>query len=101
MGTCSYALIGTSKAEEISFASTAHGAGRILSRTSAKKNISAEQIQKDLESRNIKIKTGSMKGLIEEAPEAYKDVNEVARVSDELGIGQLVARLKPLAVVKG
>ena len=101
MGTCSYALIGTSKAEEISFASTAHGAGRILSRTSAKKNISAEQIQKDLESRNIKIKTGSMKGLIEEAPEAYKDVNEVVRVSHELGIGNLVAKFKPLAVMKG
>lgn len=101
MGTCSYALIGTNRAEEISFASTAHGAGRILSRTSAKKNISSEQIKNELESRNIKIKAGSMKGLIEEAPEAYKDVNEVVRVSHELGIGNLVAKFKPLAVMKG
>ena len=54
-----------------------------------------------MKSQDVMLKTGSMKGAIEEAPEAYKDVNEVARVSDELGIGQLVARLKPLAVVKG
>lgn len=101
MGTFSYVLVGTKKAEEISLASTAHGAGRVLSRTSAKKNISPEQIQKDLESRNIKIRAGSMKGLVEEAPEAYKDVNEVVRVSHELGIGNLVAKMKPLAVIKG
>ncbi len=101
MGTYSYVLIGTKKAEEISLASTAHGAGRLLSRTYAKNNLSTEQIKKDLKSKDIVIKTGSEKGLLEEAPEAYKDVNEVVRVSHELGIGNLVVRLKPLAVMKG
>ncbi len=101
MGTYSYVLIGTKKAEEVSFASTAHGAGRVLSRTYAKKNISPEHLKQELKSKDIAIKAGSIKGMLEEAPEAYKDVNEVVRVSHELGIGNLVARLKPLAVVKG
>ncbi len=101
MGTYSYVLIGTKKAEEISFASTAHGAGRVLSRTYAKKNITAEHLKQELKSKDITIKAGSIKGMLEEAPEAYKDVNEVVRVSHELGIGNLVARLKPLAVMKG
>ncbi|MEI6849745.1 MAG: RtcB family protein [archaeon] len=101
MGTFSYVLIGTKKAEELSFASTAHGAGRVLSRSFATKNISEESLTKQMKDKDVMLKANSMKGAIEEAPEAYKDVNEVARVSDELGIGQLVARLKPLAVVKG
>lgn len=101
MGTYSYVLIGTRKAEEISLASTAHGAGRILSRTSAKKNITPEHLKQELARHDVAIKAGSIKGMLEEAPEAYKDVNEVVRVSHELGIGNLVARLKPLAVVKG
>ncbi len=101
MGTYSYVLIGTKKAEEISFASTAHGAGRVLSRTYAKKNITPQHVEQELKSHNVAIRAGSAKGMVEEAPEAYKDVNEVVRVSHELGIGNLVARLKPLAVVKG
>jgi tRNA-splicing ligase RtcB len=101
MGTFSYVLVGTKKAEKISFASTAHGAGRVLSRTSAKANLSAEKLKAELKANDIEIKAGSIKGLLEEAPEAYKDVNEVVRVSHELGIGNLVARLKPLAVMKG
>ena len=101
MGTFSYVLVGTKKAEEISFASTAHGAGRLLSRTFAKNNIAQEHLQQELKDHNVAIKAGSIKSLLEEAPEAYKDVNEVVRVSHELGIGNLVARLKPLAVVKG
>ena len=101
MGTYSYVLVGTKKAEEISFASTAHGAGRVLSRTYAKNNITPEHLQQELKEHNVTIKAGSIKGLLEEAPEAYKDVNEVVRVSHELGIGNLVVRLKPLAVVKG
>lgn len=101
MGTFSYVLIGTKKAEELSFGSTAHGAGRVLSRSYAIKNLSVDKLKKDMEDRDIMLKVGSIKGALEEAPEAYKDVNEVARVSDELGIGQLVARLKPLAVIKG
>lgn len=101
MGTYSYVLVGTKKAEEISFGSTAHGSGRILSRSYAIKNLSPQNVEKELASYGVMIKSVSRKGIVEEAPEAYKDVNEVARVSHELGIGQLVARLKPLAVVKG
>lgn len=101
MGTYSYVLVGTKKAEQMSFASTAHGAGRLLSRSYAIKNLSLEKIKKELKDHNVMLKAGSQKGALEEAPEAYKDVNEVARVSDELGLGNLVARLKPLAVVKG
>lgn len=101
MGTYSYVLIGTKKAEEISLASTAHGAGRVLSRSYAIKNLKMEDVEKELALYGVMLKTGSKKGALEEAPEAYKDVNEVARVSHELGIGQLVARLRPMAVVKG
>ena len=101
MGTFSYVLVGTKKAEELSFGSTAHGAGRVLSRSYALKSITPAHVEAELKARDVVIKAGSRKGMVEEAPEAYKDVNEVARVSHELGIGQLVARLKPLAVMKG
>lgn len=101
MGTCSYVLAGTDKAEELSFSSTAHGAGRVMSRTAAKKKLKIEEVKSNLEKENVYIEAGSNKGILEEAPEAYKDVNEVVRVSDELGIGRMVARLKPLGVIKG
>jgi len=101
MGTASYVLVGTKKAEEISFASTAHGAGRIESRTSARKEISAEQVKKELNLKGIEIEAGSFKGIVEEAPEVYKNIDEVVKVSHEVGIGNLVAKLKPLAVMKG
>ncbi len=101
MGTYSYVLVGTKKAEELSFGSTAHGAGRILSRSSAIKNLTPEGVKKELDKHDVIIRAGSNKGMLEEAPEAYKDINEIARVSDELGIGNLVAKLKPLAVMKG
>ena len=101
MGTASYVLVGSKKSEDFSFASTAHGAGRVLSRTYAKKSISPEKLKKQLESSDVMIKAGSIKGMLEEAPEAYKDIEEVARVVDELGISKKVARLRPLAVIKG
>jgi tRNA-splicing ligase RtcB len=101
MGTFSYVLAGTKKAEEMSFASTAHGAGRLLSRSYAIKNLSEVSIKTNLSKNDIMLKSASRKGTLEEAPEAYKDIDEVAKVSHELGIGQLVARLKPLAVMKG
>jgi tRNA-splicing ligase RtcB len=101
MGTFSYLLVGTKKAEELSFASTAHGAGRIMSRSSAKSSLTSKEILANLKSNNIEIIAGSQKGIVEEAPQAYKDINEVAKVSNDLGIGNLVARLKPLAVIKG
>lgn len=101
MGTASYVLAGTKKAEEVSFGSTAHGSGRVESRTRARKELTAEQIKKELEAKDIVVEAGSFRGLVEEAPEAYKDVDEVVRVSHEAGIGNIVARLVPLAVMKG
>lgn len=101
MGTASYVLVGTKKAEELTFGSTAHGAGRVESRTQARKEITAEGVKKELAEKDIIIEAGSMKSIVEEAPEAYKDVDEVVRVSHEVGIGNLVARLVPLAVMKG
>ncbi|MEK6818925.1 MAG: RtcB family protein [Nanoarchaeota archaeon] len=101
MGTASYVLVGTEKARELSFASTAHGAGRVLSRSFAKKNLSPEKLKKDMKDKDILIKSGSVSGLLEESPEAYKDVDEVVRISHELGIGKLVAKMRPLAVMKG
>ena len=101
MGTYSYVLVGTKKAEELTFGSTAHGAGRILSRSEAARTITAENLSKELRERDVILESGSLKGAVDEAPSAYKDVNEVVRVSDALGIGKMVARLKPLGVVKG
>jgi len=101
MGTASYVLVGTKKAEEISFGSTAHGAGRVMSRHEAYKKINLDKLKKSLSEKNIEIKSGSARALISEAPEVYKNVDEVVKVSHELGIGKLVAKLKPLAVMKG
>lgn len=101
MGTWSYVLVGTNKAREISFASTAHGAGRLLSRTRAKKEFTIEKVRQELREKDIYIEGRSNKGILEEAPGAYKDVKEVVKVSHELGIGNLVARLRPLGVMKG
>lgn len=101
MGTYSYVLHGTKEAEQLTFGSTAHGAGRALSRTFASSNLQPETIKAQLAESNVTLKGASAKGMLEEAPQAYKDVNEVAKVSDEAGIGTLIARLKPLAVLKG
>lgn len=101
MGTASYVLVGTKKAEELTFGSTAHGAGRVESRTKARKEMTAEHVKKELEERGIIVEAGSYRGLVEEAPESYKDIDEVVRVSHEAGIGNLVARVVPIAVMKG
>jgi len=101
MGTASYLLIGTKKSEELTFGSCVHGAGRVKSRSSASKTLRGEEIKKQLGKKGIEIRAGGWKSLAEEAPEAYKDIEEVVRVVDELGISKKVARLKPLAVVKG
>ena len=101
MGTASYVLVGTEKAMELSFGSTAHGAGRVASRTSARKSIRGEDVKKQLSNKGIDVEAGSWKGLSEEAPQMYKDIDEVVRVSHEAGIGDLVAKLVPIAVMKG
>jgi tRNA-splicing ligase RtcB len=101
MGTASYLLVGTKKAEEISFGSTAHGAGRVMSRHEAIRSFRGEQVKSDLASKGIIIKGASWKGIAEETYQAYKDVDEVVRVSHEVGIGNLVCRVVPIAVIKG
>jgi len=101
MGTSSYVLVGTSEGMKETFGSTAHGAGRVMSRHQALRDFRGEQVVKDLASQGITVKGASMKGIAEEASGAYKDVDEVVRVSDEAKIGKLVVRLKPLGVVKG
>jgi tRNA-splicing ligase RtcB (3'-phosphate/5'-hydroxy nucleic acid ligase) len=101
MGTASYLLVGTEKAEEMTFSSTVHGAGRVSSRSAASKKTKGEEIKKKLNKKGIEIKSGSWKSLAEESPEAYKDIDEVVRVVDDLGISKKIVRLKPLVVVKG
>lgn len=101
MGTASYVLVGTKKAEDISFGSTAHGAGRVASRSFALRTIRGEDVVDGLRAQGIEIKGRSMKGIAEEAPQMYKDIDEVIRVSHGIGIGNMVARLKPLGVIKG
>jgi tRNA-splicing ligase RtcB len=101
MGTASYLMVGTSKAEEISFGSTAHGAGRVMSRHAALKLKRGEQVVKELAAKGIEVKGASWKGIAEEMPESYKDIDEVVNVSHELGIGKKVARLVPIEVMKG
>jgi tRNA-splicing ligase RtcB len=101
MGTASYVLVGGERSMELSFGSTAHGAGRIMSRLRSKRDFPAEMVKAELASQNITIKAASLKGISEEAPGSYKDVHEVIRVSDELGIAKKVAMLKPLGVIKG
>jgi tRNA-splicing ligase RtcB (3'-phosphate/5'-hydroxy nucleic acid ligase) len=101
MGTASYILAGTKEAEGRSFGSTAHGAGRVMSRHEALRRFRGEQIRDDLARRGIELKSTSWKGVAEEASEAYKDVDEVVRVSDAVGLGRLVAKVVPIGVMKG
>ena len=101
MGTASYILAGTMAAEELSFSSTAHGAGRLMSRHEALRRFRGEQIRDELAGRGIELRSTSWKGVAEEASAAYKDVDEVVRVSDEVGLGRLVARVVPVGVMKG
>jgi len=101
MGTASYLLAGTSGAEELSFSSTAHGAGRLMSRHEALRRFRGEQIRDELLKKGIELQSTSWKGVAEEASAAYKDVDEVVRVSHEIGIGRLVVRVVPVGVMKG
>ena len=101
MGTASYVLVGQPGAMEKSFGSSCHGAGRVMSRTKAKKMVRGAELKEELEGRGISIAAGSIAGLAEEAPLAYKDVEEVVRVVDEVGLAKRVARLRPVGVVKG
>lgn len=101
MGTASYVLAGTAGAMAQSFGSTCHGAGRMLSRTAARKQVQGEQVRAELRRQGIHVRAGSMAGLAEEAPLAYKAVDEVVAVVARAGLGHIVARLEPLVVIKG
>jgi len=101
MGRFSYILVGTEQAMKESFGSTCHGAGRLKSRAAAKRELRGEEVLKDLESRGITIKAGSLKGLAEEASQAYKDVATVVKVTHNAGISRIVARTRPIGVIKG
>ena len=101
MGTASYVLVGTQRAMETTFGSTCHGAGRLLSRSAAKRKIRGETVVQDLRQKGIIVRGASMKGLAEEAPLAYKDVDRVVNVVHRAGIARKVARLRPLGVIKG
>ena len=100
MGRNSYLLVGTKKAEE-TFYSTCHGAGRRLSRTAAISACRGRSISRELENKGIIVKSTGRETLAEEAPEAYKDVNEVVSVVHGAGISKRVCRMKPLGVIKG
>jgi tRNA-splicing ligase RtcB len=84
-----------------SFGSSCHGAGRLMSRSKAKKEVEGNSLRKELESKGIKVRAGSLPGLAEEAPSAYKDVDLVVETVSEAGIAKKVARLRPVAVIKG
>jgi len=101
MGTASWVLVGTQGSMERSFGSTCHGAGRVMSRAQAKKKVWGEDLRNQLESSGIRVRAGSMAGLAEEAPQAYKDVDDVVETVSGAGIARKVARLVPVAVVKG
>jgi tRNA-splicing ligase RtcB len=101
MGTASWVLVGTEGSMSQTFGSTCHGAGRTMSRSRAKREVRGSELKEQLEQRGIAIRAGSMSGLAEEAPIAYKDVDNVVEVVDGAGIARKVARLRPVAVVKG
>jgi tRNA-splicing ligase RtcB len=101
MGTASWVLAGTETSMLRSWGSSCHGAGRTMSRAKAKHDIRGDDLRRELEGRGIKVRAGSMSGLAEEAPSAYKDVDAVVGTVVAAGIARKVARLRPLAVVKG
>jgi tRNA-splicing ligase RtcB len=101
MGRYSYVLIGTQQGGEETFASSCHGAGRLLSRTQAKKSAHGRPIVRELEDRGIYVRSAGRATLMEEIPEAYKDVSEVVDVVDGAGISKKVVQLRPIGVIKG
>jgi len=101
MGRASYILVGTEKAMEDTFGSTCHGAGRVMSRAGAKRSITGKEVLEELTKKGIMVRTDNIKGLAEEASEAYKDVEKVIEIVEGSGISKRVVRMKPLGVIKG
>ena len=100
MGTSSYVLVGTKKSEELTFGSTVHGAGRVKSRHQAMSTFSSSKVVKELSEKGIEVRSRDKNAIAEEAPGAYKDVEDVVEVVHELGLSKKIAKLKPLAVLK-
>jgi tRNA-splicing ligase RtcB len=101
MGTSSWVLVGTAESMRRTFGSTCHGAGRTMSRHQAKKSVQGARLRQELEAQGVHVRAGSLAGLAEEAPAAYKDVDRVVGIVHGAGIARKVARLAPVAVVKG
>lgn len=101
MGTSSWVLVGTEASMLRSFGSSCHGAGRMMSRHEAKRQVRGETLKRELEAQGIQIRAGSLAGLAEEAPKAYKDVDHVVQTVSGAGIARKVARLVPVVVIKG
>lgn len=99
LGTASYVLAGVEAGG--AFHSTCHGAGRALSRHAALRQVSGQELRRQLESAGIAVRASSVRGLAEEAPSAYKDVDEVVACCERAGLARIVARLRPIGVVKG
>jgi len=101
MGTSSYILTGTAQSEELAFCSACHGAGRNMSRNAATKKWRGSDVKNKLAQNGVLIRSKSMRGLAEEAPLAYKDVDDVVNATDNAKLAKKVARLRPLVCVKG
>ena len=101
METGSYLLVGTETSMKETFGSTAHGSGRTMSRTKAKRIVRGDQLQRSMEKRGIYVRAASMAGLAEEAGLAYKDISEVVKACELSGISRKVVALKPVGNVKG
>ena len=101
MGTSSYVMVGASEAMARTFGSTCHGAGRRMSRRAAQRSVNIATLEKELVAMDIHVRAGSRRGVSEEAPTAYKDIEEVINVVHAAGLARKVARMKPIAVIKG
>jgi tRNA-splicing ligase RtcB len=101
MGTGSYILAGEATSEQKAFSSACHGAGRAMSRNAALKRYSGRKVQDDLAARGIFVRSPSTRGIAEEAPEAYKDIDAVVIASERAGLARRVARMRPLVCIKG
>jgi tRNA-splicing ligase RtcB len=100
MGTASYVLVGSKTGAEAWY-SSCHGAGRAMSRSKAMRIVSGQEVLNELKSKEVIVKCWSLRGIAEEAPQAYKDVDEVVNVVHKAGLSKKVARLVPVAVIKG
>jgi tRNA-splicing ligase RtcB len=101
MGRCSFLLVGTDAAMEQTFGSTCHGAGRVMSRAQSSKLSRGKDLTREMFERGVVVRSRGKRTLAEEMPHAYKDVSEVVEVMEQVGISRKVAKLRPIAVIKG